>query len=184
MKKIGLLALFISMLVIGFGLFIPDSRAENLGMVTELVGRSSKGKRIDPEVIRVLMQIKKEVEKIKNDVDLTQEQKNSIQAAIDDVVPQASQLRKNLRAQQEILRNQLLTDPSNTSVINTVAETIASTRSEMTKLRITTMGRIATVLTPEQRSSISTGLVRIDALVDQLKEIVEENHPEIPTGLF
>lgn len=174
----------VATLIIGclsFGALVADAYAQP-ERAKERRDRVLQG--FDPQVLMNALKIRQEVESIRTEVNLTDDQKAQVRAIVEATAPEAKALRESLRSSREAVKTQLVTNPNDTAALDALAKNIAATESDLVQLRISTMGKIASVLSTEQRQTIAKGVTEIRSLADEIKTTVQKNHPELPAGLF
>ncbi|MBI4749309.1 MAG: Spy/CpxP family protein refolding chaperone [Acidobacteria bacterium] len=174
----------VATLIIGclsFGALVADAYAQP-ERARERRERVLQG--FDPQVLMNVLKIRQEVETIRTEVNLTDDQKAQVRAIVEATAPEAKALRESLRSSREAVKTQLVTNPSDTAALDALAKNIAATESDLVQLRVSTMGKIASVLSTEQRQTIAKGATEIRSLADEIKTTVRKNHPELPLDLF
>lgn len=179
LQKTALATLIIGCL--SFGALVADAYAQP-ERARERRERVLQG--FDPQVLMNALKIRQEVETIRTEVNLTDDQKAQVRAIVEATAPEAKALRESLRSSREAVKTQLVTNPNDTAALEALAKNIAATESDLVQLRVSTMGKIATVLSTEQRQTIAKGATEIRALADEIKTTVRKNHPELPVDLF
>ncbi|MBX7219813.1 MAG: periplasmic heavy metal sensor [Blastocatellia bacterium] len=141
------------------------------GMRDFLNRRGDRGP--NPDAIRIVMQIAKEVRSIMEDLNVTDAQRAAIQTSIKQTKPQAETLHQQLKAKRDLLRQQLVANPNDSTRIDQLAGELAVVESQMVRLRVQRIAAAARELTPEQRQRIAQGTSKIEDLVGELRDEFE-----------
>jgi Spy/CpxP family protein refolding chaperone len=132
-----------------------------------------RGKGSFREIAQIAFAIVDELRGLAKDVALTTPQKAAVKAILTNAKPTAQEFRQQFRAKHKELREALLSANPDQSRVQSLQQEIANLTAQMTLFRLQTVEQVTALLTPAQKQIALEDLAKIDPLIDELKEEIE-----------
>lgn len=167
MKKGLIISSIVLTLVIGLvsftSVFARDSLQKRAGTSGSFRG-----------VLQAVFAIGDELRTLAKDVNLSENQKQQIKIIVLTAKPQALEFHSQIEAKRKELRSVLLSNNPNQAQIDTLSQDIASINSQIVTFRIQTISQVTQVLSLEQKETVLKDLSKIDPLLDELKDEIQD----------